>query len=172
MPDWKQIARHKLATLNLSATEKEEVIAELASHFEDGASEPHASDDASDLNSRGWRKLAYAIQRAKGEHAMNRTKTLWIPVFVNLMLSSVVIDICNWLGWIDVRITQPGALSHALQPWLLALPFCGATAAFLAWRSQGSRVTRILAALAPSLVWLASIPVVKLILICFPNVFA
>ena len=56
--------------------------------------------------------------------------------------------------------------------WLLALPFCGATAAFLAWRSQGSRVTRILAALAPSLVWLASIPVVKLILICFPNVFA
>ncbi len=98
---------------------------------------------------------------------MNRTKVLWIPVFVNLLLSSVLINICNWLGWIDVRITQPGPVSRALQPWLLTLPICGATAAFLARRSQGSPAIRVLAALSPSLAWLASIPAVNLIFICF-----
>jgi hypothetical protein len=170
MPDWKKLVTQKLTTLDLPPDAKEEVIAELASHLEE--SETGSPEPVINPNQFEWLKLSRAIQRAKGEHAMSRTKALWIPIFVNLLFTSVMINICNWLGWIDVRITQPGPVSQALQPWLLTLPVCGATAAFLARRSQASPAIRALAALAPALVWLASIPAVKLIFICFPTVFA
>jgi hypothetical protein len=170
MRDWRTLVERELAGLRLRPDAKQEVIAELASHLDEceiaGA---QALGEQDELRSR---QLARAIQRAKGDDAMNRTKSLWIPVFVNLLLSSVLINICNWLGWIDVRITQPGPVSQALQPWLLTLPICGATAAFLARCNQGSPAIRVLAALSPSFAWLASIPAVNLIFICFPNVFA
>lgn len=170
MPDWSNLVKEKLTGLDLPAHIKDEVIAELASHFEDF--ESASLETAASTDQLRWRKLARAIQCAKEEHGMNHKKALWIPIFVNLLFSSVLINVCNWLGWIDVRITQPGPVLQAFQPWLLTLPLCGATAAFLARRSQGSRAIRVTAALAPSLVWLASIPVVELIFLCIPSVFA
>jgi hypothetical protein len=169
MPDSKETIQRELANLDLSPDARKSVISELATHLED--CERHSVREP-DLNARQWRRLSRAIQQSKMEDAMNRTKALSIPIFVNLLLSSVLINICDWLGWIDVRITQPGPLAQAFQPWLLTLPICGATAAFLARGSQASPAIRLLAAVSPSLVWLASIPVVKLIFVLFPGGFA
>lgn len=170
MPDWKSRIADRMAALDLPADIRNDVISELASHVEDSAL---ADEHDRDLTDREWQRLSHAIKLAKSEEGgMNRTKSLWIPMFVNLLLTSVLINLCDWLGWIHVRMSQPGPLLNAVQPWLLTLPFCGGTAAFLALRSRGSRLVRVVAALAPPFVWLAAIPVVQLILISFPNVFA
>lgn len=169
MPDWNSVVRRRMAGLKLPHDAKELVIAELAAHLED------CGDDANEPVAPNfpWRKLSRDIQRAKSEgDEMNRTKTLWIPVFVNLLLTSALINICNWLGWIDVTMAHSGHRPPTLQPWLLTLPICGATAALLARRSQASSTVRVLAAVAPSLAWLASVPVTALIFLCFPRVFA
>jgi hypothetical protein len=173
MPDWKNAIREQISTLRLPTQAKEEIFAELASHLEDGEGDASSESYGSDFSQVKWRRLSREIERAKFEEpAMNnRTKGLWIPAFINLLLTSVVINICNVLGWIDLRIAHPGHIPPALQPWIATLPMCGALAAFLARRGQGSSGMRALAAVAPSLAWLATLPVLQLIFLCFPGTF-
>lgn len=173
MRDWKNAMRERMSTLRLPRQAKEEIIAELASHLED--SERHASRESygCDFSQVKWRRLTRDIERAKFEERVmnNRTKGLWIPAFMNLLLTSVLINICNALGWVDLRIAHPGHIPPALQPWIATLPICGAFAAFLARRGQGSSGMRALAAVAPSLAWLATLPVLQIIFLCFPGTF-
>ena len=66
---------------------------------------------------------------------MSLRRSLWIPMFVNLMLTSSLINLADWFGKIDLRIYRSGHIPLTPQMWLLALPLCGAVAAFLAKRA-------------------------------------
>ena len=65
MPDWEGFVQRELGKLKLPREEKQEVLAELAGHFED--CENHASPQTDDLNRSYWRKLSCAIEHAKRE---------------------------------------------------------------------------------------------------------
>ena len=175
MRNWEKEIREHLASLDLPPETKDEVIAELASHLEDSEKEESRVEDgtqAIDLGGVHWCKFARAIQTAKREEdGMNRTRTLWIPMFVNLLLTSALINICDWLGWVHLRADPADHMSVAPEPWLLVLPLCGATAALLARRFKASSATRVIAAVAPSAVWFATLFVLKLIFLCFPQTF-
>lgn len=172
MPDWKEILQREMAALNLPPEKKQEVISELASHFEDGECE--GSSEIREMTDARWRNLSRAIEHSKSEDGImnHRAKGLWLPAFLNLLLTSALINVCGWLGWVDMRITQPSHTGFAIQPWVLTLPFCGALTAYLARRGQGSSVMRMIAALSPCFAWLATIPILKVILMCFPGIFA
>jgi hypothetical protein len=175
VPNWEKEIREHLASLDLPPETKDEVIAELASHLEDLEREESRVEDgpqALDLSGIRWRKFGHAIQTAKLEEGgMNRAKGLWIPMFVNLLLTSALINICGWLGWVNVRVDRVDLMPLVVGPWLLVLPICGATAALLAKRGEGSCATRVMAAVAPSAVWFATLFVLKLIFLCFPQTF-
>lgn len=172
MPDWQKFIRERMPSLSLPEAAKDEVIAELASHLEESGSD--AAGETTNMNRWQWRKISRAIEHAKSreEWMNNRARGLWIPVFVNLLLTSALINICGAFGWVDLRITQPGHTPLPFQLWVLTLPLCGAAAAYLARRGKGSSRMRVLAALAPCFAWLATIPVLEVILLCFPKVFA
>jgi hypothetical protein len=175
MRDWEKEIREHLASLDLPPESKDEVIAELASHLEDSEKEQSRADDGSqalDLTGVRWRKFARAIQTAKREEGgMNRTRSLWIPMFVNLLLTSALINICDWLGWVHLRVDRVDHMLLVPEPWLFVLPICGATAALLAKRGEGSSTTRVIAAIAPSVAWFATLFALKLIFVCFPQTF-
>lgn len=169
MRDWRKEIREHLPGLELPPDTKEEIIAELASHCEDSENE---SELLVDVSGSGWRELARKIYRAKQGEGMNHSKSFWIPVFVNLLLTSALINICDWLGIMDLRIYRVDPMPLTPQPWLLVLPICGATAAFLARRSEGSSRTRLIAAVAPCVIWSTTPFVIGLIFLCFPRTFA
>jgi len=73
---------------------------------------------------------------------------------------------------VDARLERMAQIPPSFQPWLLVLSICGATAAFLARRSHGSGTVRLIAAVAPSIAWLATLFVLKIIFIGFPGTFA
>ena len=180
MPDWKKLARKRTRTLTLSLPAKEEVIEEISGHLQ----ELHENAQREGLSQRAslrlalqeignWRVLNDGIRRVKSEDAsMFRTRALLVPTFVNLLFSSALINICDRLGMVDARIERMAQMPPSFQPWLLLLPICGATAAFLARRSHGSAKVRVLAAIAPCIAWLTTLLVLKLIFIVFPGVFA
>ena len=126
MPNWEKEIREHLASLDLPPETKDEVIAELASHLEDlerEESRVEGGPQALDLSGIRWRKFGHAIQTAKLEEGgMNRTKGLWTPMFVNLLLTSALINICGWLGWVNVRVDRVDLMPLVFGPWLLVLP--------------------------------------------------
>ena len=86
MPDWKKVVEERLAGLNLSPEDKEDIVAELAAHLEDfSAAGPETTEpDNRALAEVPWHKLLRAIERAKRkEVAMNRlTKALLLSIAV------------------------------------------------------------------------------------------
>ncbi|HXJ89915.1 MAG TPA: hypothetical protein VMS18_24100 [Candidatus Binatia bacterium] len=171
MRDWNKEIREQMAGIDLPPEMKLEVVAELASHMEESESEAkESSGQKLELSKRAWRQLGRAIYRAKGS-GMNRKKSLWIPMFVNLLLTSALINVCDWLGKMDLRIYRADPMPLKPQPWLIVLPLCGAVAAFLARRAEGSSRVRVIAAVAPSAVWFAVPFALEVVFLCFPGTF-
>jgi hypothetical protein len=180
MPDWKELVRKHTRSLTLSPRAKEQVINEISGHLNEayenarraGVSERAALRLA--LQEVGdWSVLTKGIRHTKSEDtSMFRTRALLVPTFVNLMLSSVVINICDHFGMLDAGLERMAKIPPAFQPWLLVLPLCGATAANLARRGHGSTTVRLLAAVAPCIAWLATLFVLEMIFICFSGTFA
>jgi len=160
MPDWNAIVRDRLFPLDLSAKEREEVVAELAAHFEDlheeqmrkGLSEPEASEKVMGELAR-WRGLAKDIRRAKlKEGIMNaRTKRLWLPGLVSLATSMVFLMVPIQIS-MQPRYLGRSPLQMVLLPWLALLPLCGAGGTSLSRRGGGYRWTRLAAGLFPTIV--------------------
>ena len=171
MRDWRKEVREHLAQVELPPEMKEEIVAELVSHLEESENEGDQITNALDLSKRSWQELAYAIYCAKQETGMNRKSGLWIPIFVNLLLTSAIINVCDRMGMMDLRIYRVDPIPLTPQPWLLVLPICGATAAFLARRAASSPNARVIAAVAPAIIWFTAPFVVELILLCFPHTF-
>lgn len=95
-----------------------------------------------------------------------RTRSLWLPAMMNLTLSFGLFIILDGLNLDEPGIALAGNLAKAFRiPWLLPLPVLGAVGALLARRAQASRAERVIAGLAPSLVWLAVLAVIGLILV-------
>ena len=180
MPDWKKLVRKHMRSLTLSLPAKEQVIDELSVHLQDvyergcgrGLSQ-RASIRLALQEVGDWSVLTEGVRNTRSEDtSMNPTRALLIPTFVNLLLSSALINICDRVGMLDARLERMAQIPPSFQPWLLVLPICGATAAFLSRRSHGSSMVRLIAAVAPCIAWLTTLFVLKLIFIGFPEAFA
>lgn len=179
MPDWKKLVRKHLRSLTLSPCAQEQVIDEISDHlqgvYEDARRQGHSKRASLKLALQevgDWRVLTRGIRRTKSEDAsLNRTRALLMPTFVNLVLTSALLNICDKFGIADLTIKRSAPMP-AFQPWLLTLPLCGALAALLARRADGPSTARFAAALAPCVVWFASLFVLKIIFLCLPGFFS
>ena len=87
----------------------------------------------------------------------NRTKQFWVPSLVCLALTMVWQMILQFAGD-RPRLYPLGSLLLAINfSWFIALPFFGATAAYLSRRAGGNRLIRISASLFPACAILAAI---------------
>lgn len=167
MPDWNKLVRERMASSGLPRDVHDEVVAEIAAHLEDHCEDNYEDDyshglgesDASRcaLSEIQWQKLARAIHDAKlKEESMNyRTKGLWLSAIVNLTVAAGMLVVLDKLG-VQPRIVQVNHMAMAFHlPWLCALPLSAAIGSFLAKRAHASSSARLIAGLAPSLVWLA-----------------
>jgi hypothetical protein len=166
MPDWSALVRQRLNLTGLSPDEQEETIAELAYHLDDlyqecltrGMTESEAITGAVHEVS-DWQHLSKTIKHAKCKEGSmnNRTQHLWLPGFVSLTGAVLVFAT---LTRFDVQphiyYTRHAALILYF-PWLAALPFCGAAAAYLCRRAGGERWACLVCGLFPAAVFLMSI---------------
>jgi hypothetical protein len=80
-----------------------------------------------------------------------RLHQLWIPGFLTLILSMLVLTAFQKLGFQPrIAVSRPNTIFFYV-PWLLSLPFCGALATYLSSRAGGSRGTAVLASVFPVL---------------------
>jgi len=160
MADWRKLVGQRLSGLALDAAEKEDVHAELAAHLDDtfqalqneGLPEEEAAQRTL-AQVPDWQDLANRIALAKngGGRMKKRVRQLWIPGFLALILSALVLTALQKLG------LQPRLIWSSARPvlfygaWLLLLPFFGALGAFLSFRAGGKRETMLFASVFPAL---------------------
>jgi hypothetical protein len=146
--------------MGIGAEREEEIVAELASHFEDAyegwlerrITPEHAFACAfSEVTS--WSRLRREIHDSIEEDSMNeRTKNLWLPGMVMLLFSSILLILITRYGpfpktvWLDAR--QPLLL---YVPWLATLPVFGALGAYWSKRAGGKVAERAAAGIFPVL---------------------
>lgn len=164
MPDNRDWIEERLGKLGLGARREEEILRELSEHLEDhaealeaqGVRKEQAFCEALDSVS-DWPKLRTAILSAELEEGiMNyRSKVLWLPAFCTFALSMGLLALLQIAGfqpriyWLDRRLFIPFYV-----PWLVVLPLVGAIAAFWSQRAGGRVLHRVLASLAPVMIWL------------------
>lgn len=160
MPDWRQHVRERLGALGIGQEREEEVVTELAGHFEDAyegslerSATPEKAFACAFSEVVNWSRLSGEIRRAVQEDPMNeRTKSLWLPGLVMLFLSSALLMYITRFGpfpkmvWLDAR--QPLLL---YVPWLVSLPVFGALGAYWSRRAGGRVRARIAAGVFPVL---------------------
>jgi len=152
MRDWEALVRQQLAGLALEAEERREVIAELAAHLEETFEELRGqglSGEAAEKRAlaqvQNWQALRRKIQKARRkEDAMtDRVKQVWLPGFLTLFLSMMLLMAIQFIGpkplvlsphgW---RVMAPMAVIYV--PWLLCLVPIGAMGAYLSSRAGAS----------------------------------
>jgi hypothetical protein len=160
MRNWEALVKQRLTGLALEPGEATEVIAEVAAHLEDtceemlrqGMTEDEAVGRA--LGQAGdWRVLRRKILAAKRKEQVmqKRVRQLWIPGFLSLILCLLFQAALQRLG-LQPRIVWSGSSSPILYtPWLAALPFIGALAAYVSSRAGGSRATVLFVSVFPAL---------------------
>jgi hypothetical protein len=153
MPDWEALVGEQFAAISLEPEERREVIAELADHLEEtfehlrrqGLSEEAAVERALS-QVKNWQSLRRKIQKARmQEDAMtDRVKQIWLPGFLTLFLSMMLLMLIQFIGpkplvlsphgW---RVMAPMAVIYV--PWLLCLVPIGAMGAYLSSRAGASQ---------------------------------
>jgi hypothetical protein len=153
MHDWRLLVQQRLAGLHIEDDEATQVIEELAGHLEenyqsllrDGLSEEAAAQRALE-SVNDWQDLKRKIEssRNKETHMSKRVAQFWLPAFVTLLLSMVLLAVIQIFGpdpWVDnplrggrLRMT-PVAVVYV--SWLIFLPFIGALGAYLSRRAGG-----------------------------------
>ena len=170
MLDWQDVVRQRLAGLALEPGDASQVLEELAGHLEEryrfllreGVSEEEAArctlEHVSD-----WQELKQMIEAArKKETAMpKRVAQFWLPAFLTLLLSMVLLAAIEVYGphpWISptpggrLRMT-PVAVVYV--SWLLFLPLIGALGAYTSRRAGGSARAVFFSIVFPILPYLA-----------------
>jgi hypothetical protein len=165
MPDWEALVGEQFAAISLEPEERHEVIAELAGHLEEtfeqlcrqGFQEEAAVARAlSEV--KNWRSLRGQIQIArKKEGGMtDRVKQVWLPGFLTLFLSMMLLMVIQFFGPKPVivstsgwRMTAPVAVIYV--PWLLSLLLIGGMGAYLAGRAGASPRAALLSIVFPVL---------------------
>jgi hypothetical protein len=172
MRDWKSIVSEKIESLKLPQGAKEEIVAELAAHFEDvveqarhaGLSEREAFERAEAMVG-DWKELTAEIQRAKQEDgAMNeRTKKFWMPGLISFAAATAFLVIISQISYVPRVVVLRSTQAVLFYPiWLAVQPICGALGAYFSRRAGGTRAIRLAAGLFPSLILVASVLVVLL----------
>jgi hypothetical protein len=176
MPDWEALVRERLAGISLEPQELREVIAELAGYLEEtfeqlrrqGFPEEAAVERALS-QVKNWQSLRRRIQiaRSKENIMTSRVRQLWMPGFLTLLLSMVLLMVIQFIGpkplivsahgW---RMIAPVAVIYV--PWLLSLLPIGAMGAYLAGRAGASQRAMFLSIVFPVL------PYFVLFVIAFP----
>jgi hypothetical protein len=158
MPDWNALLRDRLGNLALPAPERDEVIAELATHLQEsyegflrrGIPETEAFEQA--LSGLGdLESLTQDICRAKkeGQYMGDRMKTFWLPGLAALAAFNLL-----WMVILRAELAPHlfdfgTIIVPVYVPLLLAMPLFGALGAYLSARAGGSRSTRFAAGLFP-----------------------
>jgi hypothetical protein len=156
MPDWEALVGEQFAAISLEPEERREVIAELAGHLEEtfeqlrrqGLSEEAATEHALS-QVKNWQSLRRKIQQArmKEDVMTDRVKQVWLPGFLTLFLSMMLLMAIQFFGpkplvlsphgW---RVMAPMAVIYV--PWLLCLVPIGAMGAYLSsWAGASRRGT-------------------------------
>src|SRR5271169_5182248 len=165
MPDWEAPVNEQFAAISLEPEERREVIAELAGHLEErfeqlcgqGLSETAAVERALS-QVKNWHSLRRRIQKArmKEDVMTDRVKQIWLPGFLTLFLSMILLMLIQFFGPQPVivstsgwRMTAPVAVIYV--PWLLSLLLIGAIGAYLAGRAGASPRAMLLSILFPVL---------------------
>jgi hypothetical protein len=173
MPDWDEFVRERLTGISLEPRERSEVAAELADHLEEtfeqlrrqGLPEEAAVEHALS-QVKNWQSLGRRIQvaRSKENIMTNRVRQWWLPGFVALFLSVMLLMVNELIG-IKFGIKSLIVSAHGSQmsasvaviyvPWLLLLVPIGALGAYLAGRAGASRRAMFLSTVFPVLPHLA-----------------
>jgi hypothetical protein len=176
MPDWDAVVRERLAGISLEPQELREVIAELAGHLEEifeqlrrqGLPEEAAVERALS-QVENWQSLRRKIQiaRSKENIVTNRVRQLWVPGFLTLLLSMVLLMVIQFIGPKPLTVSADGwrmiaPVAVIYVPWLLSLLPIGAMGAYLARRAGASQRAMLLSAVFPVL------PYFVLFILAFP----
>jgi hypothetical protein len=165
MPDWERIVRRELAELVLGPEERKEVVAELATHLEEsfealrkqGLPEELAAERTL-AQVKDWRELKRRIESARNKEDLmtDRVKQWWLPGFVALFLSMMLLMANEVLGakpliWSAHGSQMTAPVGVIYLPWLVLLIPIGAMAAYLAGRAGGSQRAMFLSTVFPVL---------------------
>jgi hypothetical protein len=128
MPDWNDLVREHMKTLDLPVHLKEEVFAELSAHLEDAAGDAPDQQNARQPGHAQWRRLSLAIQRAKRQEGPinDRIKRFWLLTAVTWLTASLLVIV---LQRPDLPLRY---LTFFYLPWLAALPLVCAAGAYFA----------------------------------------
>jgi hypothetical protein len=176
MHDWECLVRERVAGISLEPEELREVIAELAGHLEEtfeqlrrqGVTEEDAVERTFS-QVKNWQSLSRKIQiaRSKENIMTNRVKQIWLPGFLMLFLSMILLQLIQFIGpkplFVSIqgwRMTAPVAVIYV--PWLLSLLPIGAIGAYLASRAGASRRAMLLSIIFPV------VPYFVFFLVAFP----
>jgi len=173
MPDFESLVADRLSHLDLTPTQRAEVIAEISAHLEEfyrarvaaGSADAEADALAQVAN---WSQLRRRIQRAK-EDRMRIARVVVLPGVAALILAWITFKVSvfylvqpvlcepvnllqSHLGEVvDSMCINASANTPMYFAWLATLPIAGALAAVLARRAGARPVERLTAALFPAL---------------------
>jgi hypothetical protein len=169
MRDWEATVRKRLGGLSLETEDGREVIAELASHLEEtfeqlrqqGLPEDAAAERALS-QVKNWQSLRRKIQmeRSRENTMTKRVRQFWLPGFLTLLLSMVLLMVIQFIGPKPLIVGTHGwrmmtPIGVIYVPWLLSLLPIGAMGAYLAGRAGASQRTMFLSIIFPVLPYLA-----------------
>jgi hypothetical protein len=167
MPDWQQIVSSKLSGLALEPEEVTQVLEEVAGHLEEEYQSLLSKDVPEKEAARralrrvdDWQALKQMIESArKKENPMpKRIAQFWLPAFLTLLLSMVLLAVIQMFGpnpWTRVvasRWWMPVAVVYV--SWLLFLPLIGALGAYISRRAGGSARAVFFSIVFPTLPYL------------------
>lgn len=146
MSDWIAWVRERLGVLGLPPEREDEIVNELAHHFEDlnEAARPRRSSEAlakADREVPDWEHLREQIRWAELEEGLmrHRMKSLWLPGLVSASLAVLALMLVQRYGPPPGMIWF-GQIGMCVYPmWLAILPFTGAAGAFISWRTRGAK---------------------------------
>lgn len=167
MPDWQKLVSQRLTELTLDPEEKHEIFAELAGHLEEvyeslreeGLSEQQAIHRTLS-QVKDWKNLRRKIHSARTqENTMTpRTARLWLPCFVTLTVSMLMLPVLERIGinpqFVFLRAHHESGQTYVFTVytvWLALLPLVGALGAHLSKRAGGTQQAVITSATFPAL---------------------
>jgi hypothetical protein len=173
MSELNEEVRRRLANLNLNASERDEVIAEITGHLEHIAVEMGFDISVQDGATsqvlaavKDWPKLGKQIEKSKEREMKDRLRKIWLPAlgtgFVAYAAQNIIAHLVTWPRVVRFHDSY---LVYSWQ-WLLVLLFTGALGAYWSRMMGGTFRDRLIVALAPSEIMGAFVLVMLPISLC------
>ncbi len=144
--DWIRYVQQNLGPIGLPTECEQEIVTELATHFEDMGTPAAADDPVAD-----WTALRRDIRRAKELSMRDRLQNFWLPGLATGVLAAYLLTFMQKLGMRPIVIFTYNTQIVLYLPWLIALPVVGAMGAYWSRQKGGNPSVRLLTAIFPSL---------------------